>query len=200
MQFVEIAGVMGSGKTALTHAFNDLGFAPIVEKETDLQRMFFVEPYLTDPKRYGFEGAINFIAFHFNRIQEGLHKKPDDARVVVDTSLLLQYAYHHTLLNPGELAAVSTVIEHAYKKLPPVALRVVTDTPPEVLAARIRDTEGGVPLPYLQDAVSGLEKAMTLFNGNTPLLRLDGTQHDWAHNPVHREQVKLRIASALANQ
>ena len=74
-KYVEIVGVMGTGKSALAKLFNEkAGYHAISEREEDIKRLFFAEQYFLNPQCYGFEGVLNFTAFHLNRTLEALDK------------------------------------------------------------------------------------------------------------------------------
>src|SRR4051812_8474448 len=126
MTYIEILGVMGTGKTSLLKVFNEQAqYQPVAETEQQLENLHFVEPYLNDPDKYGFEGVVNFTAFLLNRIKETLHELPPDAKVIVDTSLLVQYAYGKGCLSPKDIELVGDLIERANETLPVPDLRIV---------------------------------------------------------------------------
>ena len=107
MKYIEVVGIMGTGKTSLARLFNEkAGFDIVIEREQDLDRLFFLKEYLSEPEKYAFEGTLNFLGFHVNRIRESLSKLPEDATVLVDTAILNQYAYAKGAVSDEELAYI----------------------------------------------------------------------------------------------
>jgi deoxyadenosine/deoxycytidine kinase len=200
MKYIEVVGIMGTGKTSLARLFNEkAGFDIVIEREQDLDRLFFLKEYLSEPEKYAFEGALNFLGFHVNRIRESLSKLPEDATVLVDTAILNQYAYAKGAVSGEELEAISRIVELTYRRLPPVSLRIVTTLPPEVHAERIRRRgrafEEGVSLEYLEKSQHLLDEAVAKFGGATPTLKLDASKLDWANDERGKREV-LNLARA----
>ncbi len=194
MTYIEILGVMGTGKTSLSKVFNEkAGATVIIEKEEDLKRMFLLEPYIADPQKYGFEGAINFVAFNLNKIQEELVKLPKDECVVVDTSMLMQYAYSKPVLNEAEFKTICETINLAYAKLPPVDLRIVITLPPDVHLQRIkdrgRDFEQNVTEERLTEVQNLLDESIKKMGAGVPTIYLDGSKLDWVHSEKDKKAV-----------
>lgn len=202
MAYIEVIGAMGTGKTSLTEVFNQKArITTIAEQEDDLKRLFFVEPYLSNPEKFGFEGILNFLAFHLNRIKDALHKLPEGSDVVVDTSLLMQYAYAKGTMTDKELDVISDVIEIASKKLPQVDLRIVLTLPPDVHLERVRkrgrNTEGSVTKEFLKAVQDNLQEAVVRFGDGVPTLYLDGSRLDWVNNEADKETVMKLVRQKL---
>ena len=198
MTYIEIMGVMGAGKTSLLKVFNEHAqYTPIMETEEQLKRLFFVEPYLEDPQKYGFEGNVNFIAFQLNRTLEALHKLPADAKVVVDASLLMQYAYSKSCLSPQDLKLIGSLIKRSVEKLPTPDLRIVVYLPTEIhmerLKQRGRESEKNVSQEFLVAAQKGIDEAVKKFGKGVPTLYLDASKYDWVSNDNDKREV-LRLA------
>jgi deoxyadenosine/deoxycytidine kinase len=198
MKYIEIVGIMGTGKTSLAKLFNEQAQCKqIIENEQDLARMFFVAEYLSNPDKYGFEGGLNFSAFHLNRIQEKITKLPQDAIVIVDTAPLTQYAWAKGAVSEEEQEVLEKIIQIAYRKLPPVDLRIVTKIPAELHMQRIvqrgREFEMGVSLDFLCRTQSLVDEAVAKFGGDVPTLELDASQLNWAANENDKRTV-LRLA------
>jgi deoxyadenosine/deoxycytidine kinase len=188
MQYIEIVGVMGTGKSSLARLFNErAGCEAIFEKEE----------YLDNPTRYGFEGAMNFMGFHLNLIQHSLARMPKDAKVVADVSLLAQHAYSTGFVSDGELDIIQDIIRTAYTKVPPVSLRIVTRLPIEVHVERIRqrgrDFETGVNPVHLEKTQNLLNEAIRRFGNDVPTLDLDGSELNWIESEQDKRTV-LRLA------
>ncbi len=204
MTYIEIVGVMGTGKTSLLKVFNECAqYAPVVETEEQLKNLFFVEPYLQDPKKYGFEGAVNFTAFHLNRIKESLHNLPPDAKVVVDTSLLVQYAYSKDCMPPEDLKLIGKLVERANEKLPTPDLRIVVHLPidehMERLRQRGRESEKNVSRDFLTATQKAIDEAIVKFGKNVPTLYLDASKYDWVSNEDDKRKV-LSLAEKKMNK
>jgi deoxyguanosine kinase len=198
MTYIEIVGVMGAGKTSLLKVFNECAqYTPILETEEQLNNLHFVEPYLREPEKYGFEGGVNFIAFHLNRIRESLHTLPPDAKVVVDTSLLVQYAYGKGCLSPEDLKLIGDLVERGTQKLPKPDLRIVVhlpiDTHVERLRQRGRESEKNVSREWLVDTQKAIDQAVKKFGKGVPTLYLDASKYDWVSNENDKQEV-LRLA------
>ncbi len=198
MTYVEIIGVMGTGKTSLLKVFNECAkYTPITETEDQLKNLFFVEPYLEDPKKYGFEGGVNFTAFHLNRIQEALHKLPPDAKVVVDTSLLTQYAYGKGCLSPQDLKLIGALVKRSTEKLPTPDLRIVVHLPIDIhmqrLKERGRESEKNVSREWLIATQKAIDETIEKFGDGVPTLYLDASKYNWVSNDNDKQEV-LRLA------
>jgi deoxyadenosine/deoxycytidine kinase len=155
--------------------------------------MYFVQEYLTDPVKYSFEGAMNFMGFNLNLIQHNLARAPKDANVVADISLLVQHAYSKGNMPESELKIIHDIIRASYAKVPPVDLRIVTHMPLEKNLERIRERgrpfEMNVPPEHLDKTGRLIDEAIDLFGREVPTLRLDASELNWAHIPADQEAV-----------
>jgi deoxyguanosine kinase len=205
--YVEIAGIMGTGKTSLARIFNNVsGFQTIIENEADLKRLFFVEPYLNNLEKFAFEGNINFAAFHLNRIQEAYMNLPPSSTenphiVINDVSPITQFAYAQTILPADELAVLDGIIGFSCKKLPKADLRIVPflpiDTHVERIRQRGRETEETIPRAFLEVAQKNLDRALLKFGAEVPTLYLDSSKMDWVNNEDDKTKVIKLIKTAL---
>ena len=198
MTYIEIMGVMGAGKTSLLKVFNERAqYTPVMETEEQLKRLFFVEPYLQNPEKYGFEGNLNFISFQLNRTQEALQKLRPDENVVVDASVLMQYAYAKNSLPPKDFKLIEALIKRSAEKLPKPDLRIVVYLPPDVHAKRLeqrgRESEKDVSLDFLRASQKAVDEAIRKFGKGVPTLYLDASKYDWVSNEVDKREV-LRLA------
>ncbi len=199
--YVEIAAPMGTGKTSLAKLFNQrAGFHTILEQEEDLKRVFFLEPFLSNPTKYGFEGNLNFLAFHLNRIQERLHDLPEKSKVISDASVVTQYAYA-SWLPSDEQETVSRIIAHSYKKLPKVDLWIVPHLPIDLHMERIRnrgrENEKEVSREFLIATQEKIQEAIEKFGGSSPVLYLDASKLDWVNSEKDKKKVILLAEKKL---
>lgn len=204
MSYIEIMGVMGTGKTSLLKVFNERAqYTPVVETEEQLKSLLFLDPYLKEPEKYGFEGGINFIAFSLNRIQEGFHKLPPDTKVVVDTSVLMQYAYGKGCLSPKDLRLISGLVKRSVEKLPKPELRIVLHLPIDEhmkrLRQRGRENEKSVPREFLVETQKAIKAAIKKFGKGVPTLYLDASKYDWVSSEADKQEV-LRLAQEKMNK
>lgn len=203
--YIEITALMGTGKSSLAKVFNErAGYHALLEREADLDKLFFVEPYLSNPMKYGFEGNLNFLAFHLNRTQERLHALPEDAKVISDSSILTQYAYGKSCLPRNELTTVNRIIRHAYEKLPKVDLWVVPHLPIDLHMQRIcmrgRDSEKTVSRDFLVSAEKQIHAALKKFGGGAPVLHLDSSKLNWVDNEDDKKTVLKLARQALGRK
>lgn len=200
-RYIEIVGILGSGKSSLLKVFNEkAGYVPIVEKEDDLKRLFFLDGYLSDMVKYAFEGVVNFTAFHLNRIKQAFYdvgvtdthtRPPQD--MITDTSLLLQYAYSKPAVPKDELNLISRLIEKSQEKLPKPDLRIVLTLPGAVhvdrLTERNRRNERGITKEFLENSQVLMKEALKKFGNGVPTLHLDSSKLDWVNNEADKQKV-----------
>ena len=203
MAFIEIIGIMGSGKTSLAKMFNEkAGFNALIEKEDDLKRLFFFREYIGDMHKHGFEGSLNMLAFHLNRTLEALSKHPEGSTSVTDAGLLVQYAYAKPYNTPENAELLTAVIREAYKKMPPVDLRIVITLPSDLHAQRIknrgRDWEQGVKPKDLEEMTALITEAIEKLGGNVPTLYLDASKLDWVNSEKDKKAIIGMVNKKLA--
>lgn len=203
-KYIEIVGVMGTGKSALAKLFNKkAGYQVILEKEDDIGRLYFAEQYFLNPQRYGFEGILNFTAFHLNRTLQELHEFPENYSVINDASVLMQWAYGKACLDKEEQETMARVITHAYRKIPKVDLWISPRLPPDINVKRIvvrgRGRDSEVSRSFIESTGQELDKALERFGGDTPVLRLDSSKLDWVHNK-HDQKTVLDLVMKKLDQ
>lgn len=203
--YIEILGALGTGKTSLARVFQEkAGFSLAIESEEALARLPFVKPYLSNPTKYGLQGALNFFAFHFNNLSETIYTAPENASIVSEWSPVSQYAYGHDILLPCELEAIAQLVECSQKKLPSCDLIIHIDLPLDEHLKRInqrgRETETNIPLSFVQSIRTNIEKALTKFAGNTPVLKLDSSKLDWINSDVDKQEVIRCVEKTLGRK
>lgn len=203
-KYVEIVGVIGAGKSALAKLFNETAnYQAIFEREEDRKRMFFAEQFLLNPQRYGFEGILNFLAFHLNRTLEKLQGFQENSSVINDASVLMQWAYGKACLNEDEQETIARIITHAYRKIPKVDLWVVLHLPSDINVERIvsrnRGRDSEVSCAFIESTGRGLDEALERFGGKTPVLKLDSSKLDWVHNQ-HDQKVVFDLVENKLGQ
>jgi deoxyadenosine/deoxycytidine kinase len=132
-----------------------------------------------------------------NRIKEALAQVPENATVMVDTALLNQYAYSKNYATEEEMDFINKMVELSYRKMPEVALRIVTTLPAEIHLERIRqrgrDIEEGVTLEHLQARQSLIDEAVAKFGNDVPTLYLDSSKFNWVDNEQDKQAI-LKLA------
>lgn len=171
--------------------------------EESLARLPFVKPYLSNPEKYGLQGALNFLAFHFNNLSETLHNAPEDASIVTDAAILAQYAYGKDYLKKGEIKTISRLIKQAQRRLPPRDVIIHVHLPLEEHLKRIRqrgrEVEKQIPLSFVEGIRSNIQEAVEIFAGNVPVLNLDSSKLDWV-NSSHDKEAVLELVQARINK
>jgi len=209
MPYIEIVGVMGSGKTSLLKLFNErMDYVAISETPEQLENLLFLEPYLKDPKTYGFEGCVNFIALHLNRVQEAIYELPEgrltsQSKIVTDNSFVMQYAYAKGCLSPEDLAIIEPLVRRSVEKVPQPDLRIVVQLPVDVNMQRLhqRNWPGDrtIPRDFVSNTREVLDEALWRVGGDVPTLYLNSSKYDWVSNERDKQKI-LQMAQEKMNE
>jgi deoxyadenosine/deoxycytidine kinase len=164
---VWIEGIIGAGKTTLTHTIaSDLSLRPIFEP---VETNFLLEDFYRDPKRYAFPMQMHLLMTRFNlqtlAANEALGNMGFKG-AVLDRGLPGDRVFARLHIRYGNIdEKLWKVYENAYNVmscwLRPPSILVYLDVDPHVAADRVRQRdrscERGVSLDYLKDLRDGYE-------------------------------------------
>jgi deoxyadenosine/deoxycytidine kinase len=184
---VEICGGIASGKTTLALLLGEHGFRTALE---DFRANPFWEAFYSDIKKYSFETELSFFLQHYHQIKA---RPPNEAPLACDFSLYLDRAYAKVTLPEGQRRVFGFVHEEAVTHIPPPTLLVHLLCLPSVQRERIRRrgraAEESITVAYLQNINAALATEIEAASAKIPVLEIDSTCLDFAHDENTRRQI-----------
>ena len=195
---MEVAGCIGSGKTALVGALSNRLLTGIYEDHTINP---FWKAFYTDPSSYAFETEISFLLQHYHFAK--LAGTRTSGAVLLDHSFELDMAYAEMGLEGSRKEIFTAIYREIRNEIGmPQVLVFITCSPDEMLR-RVRDRgrsfEENISLDFLAELQRALERRIAAIADAVAVVPIDAETTDfrnpgpWRENLIERLHHQCRI-------
>ena len=191
--YIEILGVIASGKTTIAYILKEIDFYPILEKfETNL----FLQQFYENPEDHSLETEIAFLIQHYNQVK---NVKKENKPFVCDFSLMLDLVFADVTLTEKEKKVFLAVYNEVSEQVSFPDVIVYLQCSPEILLERIkkrgREIEKTITVDYLKSLDEALAKRIKEVENKIKIITINSEKYDFAHN----EKDKKTIMNILIN-
>ncbi|AZQ64420.1 deoxynucleoside kinase [Flammeovirga pectinis] len=201
MQYVAIAGNIGSGKTTLTKKLSE-HFGWIAEYESTADNPY-LEDFYTDMRRWAFHTQVRFLD---NSFQQAVEIRSSKTPIVQDRSFDENaYIFARNLHTSGQMddrdfESYWKLFTTMSSQLPKPDLLIYLDTDYDRLNSQIlkrgRSYEQAIPEEYLRNLNTLYNEWIDTYEG--PLLRVKMSEHDFVEQSEDFYKIVNDIDKALA--
>ena len=197
-RYVAIEGLIGAGKTTLCRLLRDSWGAQLVLEPADDNP--FLEPYYDNPERFAFPVQMFYLVTRWKQ-QDALRQGELFSEIVVaDYVIQKDRLFAEKTLEDQELELYDRFATVLGGLAPKPDLLIYLDCPTEVLMKRIARRgmpgEHQITPEYLDDLRMRYEDMLAGWS-DSPLLRVNNKDLDYADDPAGRRIILDRIESAL---
>jgi len=193
-QYVVIEGVIGAGKTTLTHYLAEAWGASVVKEIVEENP--FLEDFYRDRRRYAFQTQVTFLLSRYQQQQTLLQRDIFSPRVVSDYLFQKDRIFANVNLNDKELNLYEKLFPILERDVPVPDLVVYLQASTPALLKRIarrgRPFEQDMDVDYLQ-ALNDAYNYFFFHYDATPLLVVDTGALDFVENESQRDDLIQRI-------
>lgn len=194
---IEICGGVASGKTTLCHLLAKERLHSEFERFSDNP---FWPLFYQNKNLHAFETEVTFRLQHYSRIKTTI---PVPSTTAFDYSLLQDEAYARVNLDRDRLKAFEAVYHYIITELPPPGLIIHLECPPEEelrrIQSRARGEEKTIDLAYLDALNKAIAHAVDEIRARIPVLEIDSSALDFAHDPETQSRVVSDILLAVGS-
>lgn len=195
--YVAIEGVIGVGKTTLTHLLAErLGVQPLLEV---VEENPFLPLFYQDPVRYAFKVQVFFLLSRYKQLLPLAQPELFSRGVVADYLFDKDAIFAAMNLSGDEWALYSDLYEHLSPRIPAPDLTIYLRAPLGVILERIRQRgrsfEAGMDPAYLERLGAAYEHHFTTYPH--PLWVVEADQLDYANNPTDQDWVVSQVQQRL---
>jgi len=187
---INIAGVVGVGKSSLCNIFNELGYKVYHEPVFDNE---LLEKFYYDKEKYAFPLQIFFLNKRFEMYKDSINHPAS----IMDRSIVEDRIFAKMLRDQGELndkeydiyvELFNNMMEHVQPPTLMVYLRIKTENVIERIKHRGRKYELEQSINYWYDLNSNYEVFFNEYSWSK-LLVIDVDDIDFVNNPIHKEHI-----------
>ena len=187
---INIAGVVGVGKSSLCNIFNELGYKVYHEPVFDNE---LLEKFYYDKEKYAFPLQIFFLNKRFEMYKDSINHPAS----IMDRSIVEDRIFAKMLRDQGELndkeydiyvELFNNMMEHVQSPTLMVYLRIKTENVIERIKQRGRKYELEQSINYWYDLNSNYEVFFNEYSWSK-LLVIDVDDIDFVNNPIHKEHI-----------
>ena len=187
INYIEICGVIASGKSTIALLLQEIDITPVLEK-FDINP--FLQQFYEKPEDHALETEIAFLLQHYNHIKRAKKEKKPFA---CDFSLLLDLVYSDVTLSDKEKKVFLAVYNEVSSQVsnPDVLIHLRCD--PEILLNRIqkrgREIEKSITIDYLHQLDDVLSKRINEVKNKISIISIDSEKYNFAENDVDRKYI-----------
>ena len=187
---INIAGVVGVGKSSLCNIFNELGYKVYHEPVFDNE---LLEKFYYDKEKYAFPLQIFFLNKRFEMYKDSINHPAS----IMDRSIVEDRIFAKMLRDQGELndkeydiyvELFNNMMEHVNPPTLMVYLRIKTENVIERIKRRGRKYELEQSINYWYDLNSNYEVFFNEYSWSK-LLVIDVDDIDFVNNPTHKDYI-----------
>ena len=187
---INIAGVVGVGKSSLCNIFNELGYKVYHEPVFDNE---LLEKFYYDKEKYAFPLQIFFLNKRFEMYKDSINYPAS----IMDRSIVEDRIFAKMLRDQGELndkeydiyvELFNNMMEHVNPPTLMVYLRIKTENVIERIKRRGRKYELEQSINYWYDLNSNYEVFFNEYSWSK-LLVIDVDDIDFVNNPIHKDHI-----------
>ena len=187
---INIAGVVGVGKSSLCNIFNELGYKVYHEPVFDNE---LLEKFYYDKEKYAFPLQIFFLNKRFEMYKDSINYPAS----IMDRSIVEDRIFAKMLRDQGELndkeydiyvELFNNMMEHVNPPTLMVYLRIKTENVIERIKRRGRKYELEQSINYWYDLNSNYEVFFNEYSWSK-LLVIDVDDIDFVNNPIHKDDI-----------
>ena len=192
--YIEVCGGIASGKTTFAGLMSRVDVTPVFE---DFKTNPFWQAFYSDPVKYAFETEITFLLQHYHQIKKD--QLITGKSICCDFSFFLDIAYAEIGLKGSKLKTFISVYNEIKQDLPPptllIYLKCDAKTELERIRNRGRTVEDSITVEFLEALNSALERQVEKIRGSLPVVVIDSTLKDFAHD----ESIKLEVIEPVSD-
>ena len=191
--YIEICGVIASGKSTIATLLQKIGITPVLEK-FDINP--FLQQFYEKPEDHALETEIAFLLQHYNHIKKA---KKENKPFACDFSLLLDLVFSDVTMTDKEQKVFLAVYNEVSSQVsnPDVLIHLRCD--PAILLNRIqkrgREIEKSITINYLQQLDEALSKRINEVKNKNSIITIDSENYNFAE----KENDKSYVLNLLRN-
>ncbi len=169
--YIEICGVIASGKSTIAALLHEIGITPVLEK---FEINPFLQQFYEKPEDHALETEISFLLQHYTHIKSA---KKENNPFACDFSLLLDLVFSDVTLTDKEQKVFLAVYNEVSSQVsnPDVLIHLKCD--PAILLKRIqkrgRKIEKTITIDYLQQLEEALSKRINEVKNKNSIITID---------------------------
>ncbi|MBN1293735.1 MAG: deoxynucleoside kinase [Candidatus Latescibacteria bacterium] len=193
--YIEICGVIASGKSTIAALLQQIGFTPVLEK-FDINP--FLQQFYEKPEDHALETEIAFLLQHYNHIKRA---KKENKPFVCDFSLLLDLVFSDVTLTDKEQKVFMAVYNEVSSQVsyPDVLIHLHCDH--AILLNRIqkrgREIEKTITIEYLQQLDEALSKRINDIKKDVKIISVDSEKYNFAHNENDKKYIIQHLTEQI---
>ena len=190
LYYISIEGVIGVGKTSLSHLLEERLNAKLVMEKFD-ENPFLADFYL-DPERYAFQTQLFFLLSRYRQQQELRQTDVFHKLVISDYMFVKDRLFASLNLDDKEMSLYNSVAKILEKNIlnPDLVIYLQAETPKlmERITLRGRDFEKNMSPDYI-NALNQVYNEYFFRYQESPLLIINTNDIDFVHNEEDLEEV-----------
>lgn len=194
IHYIAIEGVIGAGKTSLTHMLSKhLGARLVLEK---FEENPFLPKFYEDPEHYAFQTQIFFLLSRYRQQQELYQADLFHSHIVSDYIFEKDKIFAYLTLRDDELKLYENLLTAIERTIPPPDLVIYLQSSVDRLMMNIRKRGRAMEKHMSEEYIKELNDAYNYFffrYKSAPLLIVKSTDIDFVNNPDHFEDLLAQI-------
>ena len=195
MQYIVIEGNIGAGKSTLVNKIaGDIGARVVLEEFADNP---FLPKFYADPKKYGFQLELSFLAERYRQLNNNLNQPELFApTTIADYYFVKSLIFARVTLADDEFALYRQLFDIIWQHIPLPTLYVYLHSSVDRLMSNIamrgREYEQSITAEYLTDIQRSYREYFKTAD-KFPIVVVDTTKLDFVRNPNDYKFLKQTI-------